>query len=69
MYPMPEVVLHHISDPYGVVEGMEIFQQTDDVVVFVEYGSCHDALQAFRTLQGRHIYDGCCQLDIKYALA
>jgi hypothetical protein len=34
-------------------------------VVFIIYGSHHDAPWAFRSLQGRNIYDGYCQLGIE----
>lgn len=67
LYPTTVEVLHQIFYPYGVVEAMEIFRGKEDVVVLVNHASCHGATQALETLQCRNIYDGCCQLDIKYA--
>jgi hypothetical protein len=58
-------VLHQVFDPYGPVETIEIFPGKSRIVVFIIYGSHNDAPRAFRSLQGRNIYDGCCQLGIE----
>jgi hypothetical protein len=65
LYPITESVLHQVFDPYGAVEAIEIFPAKSRIVVFIIYGSHHDAPRAFRSLQGRNIYDGCCQLGIE----
>jgi hypothetical protein len=65
LYPITESVLHHVCDPYGPVDMIEIFLGKSRNVVFIIYGSHNDVPQAFKSLQGRNIYDGCCQLDIE----
>jgi hypothetical protein len=55
-------VLHQVFDPYGVVETIEIFPGRSRIVAFIKYGLDHDATRAFENLQGRNIYDDCCQL-------
>jgi hypothetical protein len=62
LYPITESVLHQVFDPYGAVEAIEIFPAKSRIVVFIVYGSHHEL---FRSLQGRNIYDGCCQLGIE----
>jgi hypothetical protein len=44
---------------------IEIFLAKSRIVIFIIYGSHNDAPRAFRSLQGRNIYDGCCQLGIE----
>ena len=65
LYPVTESVLHQVFNPYGAVETIEIFPAKSRIVVFIKYVSPHDAPRAFRSLQGRNIYDGCCQLGIE----
>jgi hypothetical protein len=33
----------------------------------IQYNSRQEAVEAFGSLHGRNIYDGCCQLDIQYS--
>ena len=61
---LTESVLHLIFDPYGAVERIGILSAKSRIVVFIKYGSDHDAARAYKSLHGRNIYDGCCQLDI-----
>jgi hypothetical protein len=57
LYPITESVLHQLFDPYGPVEMIEIFPAKSRIVVFIIYGSHNDAPLAFRSLQGRNIYE------------
>ncbi|KAL6605998.1 hypothetical protein ACP70R_041651 [Stipagrostis hirtigluma subsp. patula] len=63
------MVLHQVFDAYGVVQAVEILHTSEKVLALVTYGSCSEAAQAMGMLQGRRIYDGCCQLSIEYASA
>jgi len=65
LYPITESLLHQVFGPYGVVETIEIFPGRSRIVAFIKYGQNHDAARAFQSLQGRNIYDGCCQLGIE----
>jgi polypyrimidine tract-binding protein 2 len=58
-------VLHQVFYPYGVVDTIEIFPGRSRIVAFIKYGLDQDATRAFENLQGRNIYDGCCQLCIE----
>ena len=65
VYQITENLLHQVFDPYGVVETIEIFPGRSRIVAFIKYGQDHDAARALQSLQGRNIYDGCCQLGIE----
>jgi hypothetical protein len=54
-----------VFDPFGVVETIEIFPGRSRIVAFIKYGLDDDAARALESLQGRNIYDGCCQLGIE----
>ena len=65
VYQITKNLLHQVFDPYGVVETIEIFPGRSRIVAFIKYGQDHDAARALQNLQGRNIYDGCCQLGIE----
>lgn len=66
LYPITVEVLHQVFSPHGFVEKIVIFQKSG-LQAFVQYSSRQNAMQARNTLQGRNIYDGCCQLDIQFS--
>eukprot|EP00252_Welwitschia_mirabilis_P014051 TRINITY_DN3107_c0_g1_i5.p1 TRINITY_DN3107_c0_g1~~TRINITY_DN3107_c0_g1_i5.p1 ORF type:complete len:462 (-),score=78.92 TRINITY_DN3107_c0_g1_i5:174-1559(-) len=66
LYPITVDVLHQVFSPHGFVEKIVIFHKSG-VQAFVQYSSRQHAVQARSTLQGRNIYDGCCQLDIQFS--
>ncbi|CAA6663790.1 unnamed protein product [Spirodela intermedia] len=71
LYPITVEVLHQVFSPHGFVEKIVTFQKSAGFQALIQYQSRHSAVQGRDTLQGRNIYDGCCQLDIqfsKYAL-
>lgn len=67
MYPITVEVLHQVFSPHGFVEKIVTFQKTAGFQALIQYQSRQSALQARTSLQGRNIYDGCCQLDIQFS--
>ncbi|XP_020592985.1 polypyrimidine tract-binding protein homolog 3 [Phalaenopsis equestris] len=67
LYPITVEVLHQVFSPHGFVEKIVTFQKSAGFQALIQYQSVHCAIQARDTLQGRNIYDGCCQLDIQYS--
>ncbi|CAN6463389.1 unnamed protein product [Victoria cruziana] len=67
LYPITVEVLHQVFSPHGFVEKIVTFQKTAGFQALVQYQSRQSAIQARNTLQGRNIYDGCCQLDIQFS--
>jgi hypothetical protein len=65
VYQITKNLLHQVFDPFGVVETIEIFPGRSRIVAFIKYGLDDDAARALQSLQGRNIYDGCCQLGIE----
>ena len=65
LYQITNFLLHQVFDPYGVVETIEIFPGRSRIVAFIKYALDQDAARALQSLQGRNIYDGCCQLGIE----
>lgn len=47
-YPMTEVVLRQVFDPYGVAEDMRMLKRGTDVVVCVQYSSTVQAAAALK---------------------
>ncbi|KAF2591851.1 hypothetical protein F2Q70_00038495, partial [Brassica cretica] len=71
LYPITVDVLHQVFSPYGFVEKIVTFQKSAGFQALIQYQAQPCAASARTSLQGRNIYDGCCQLDIqfsKYAL-
>lgn len=67
VYPITVDVLHQVFSPHGFVEKIVTFQKTAGFQALIQYQSRHSAVTARNLLQGRNIYDGCCQLDIQYS--
>ncbi|PKA46993.1 Polypyrimidine tract-binding protein like 3 [Apostasia shenzhenica] len=67
LYPITVEVLHQVFSPHGFVEKIVTFQKSAGFQALIQYQSRQCAVQARNTLQGRNIYDGCCQLDIQYS--
>ncbi|XP_021771562.1 polypyrimidine tract-binding protein homolog 3-like [Chenopodium quinoa] len=67
VYPITVDVLHQVFSPHGFVEKIVTFQKTAGFQALIQYQSRHSAVTARTSLQGRNIYDGCCQLDIQYS--
>ncbi|XP_078434359.1 polypyrimidine tract-binding protein 3 [Wolffia australiana] len=67
LYPITVEVLHQVFSPYGFVEKIVTFQKTAGFQALIQYQSHQSAIQARSSLQGRNIYDGCCQLDIQFS--
>ncbi|XP_073301474.1 polypyrimidine tract-binding protein homolog 3-like [Primulina huaijiensis] len=67
LYPITVEVLHQVFSPHGFVEKIVTFQKSAGFQALVQYQSNQNAITARTSLQGRNIYDGCCQLDIQYS--
>jgi polypyrimidine tract-binding protein 2 len=67
LYPMTVEVLHQVFSPHGFVEKIVTFQKSAGFQALIQYQSRQSALSAIDALQGRNIYDGCCQLDIQFS--
>ncbi|XP_059431957.1 polypyrimidine tract-binding protein homolog 3-like [Corylus avellana] len=67
LYPITVEVLHQVVSPYGFVEKIVTFQKSAGFQALIQYQSRQSALSAIDALQGRNIYDGCCQLDIQFS--
>lgn len=53
--------------PHGFVEKIVTFQKSAGFQALIQYQSRQSAVAARNSLQGRNIYDGCCQLDIQFS--
>ncbi|PON96230.1 HnRNP-L/PTB, partial [Trema orientale] len=67
LYPITVEVLHQVFSPHGFVEKIVTFQKSAGFQALIQYQSRQSAVAARTTLQGRNIYDGCCQLDIQFS--
>ncbi|ESW23982.1 hypothetical protein PHAVU_004G092400 [Phaseolus vulgaris] len=67
LYPITADVLHQVFSPHGFVEKIVTFQKSAGFQALIQYQSRQSAVAARSTLQGRNIYDGCCQLDIQFS--
>ncbi|KAE9592526.1 putative RNA recognition motif domain-containing protein [Lupinus albus] len=67
MYPITVDVLHQVFSPHGYVEKIVTFQKPAGFQALIQYQSRQSAVTARTTLQGRNIYDGCCQLEIQFS--
>ncbi|KAL5195316.1 Polypyrimidine tract-binding 3 [Glycine soja] len=67
LYPMTVDVLYQVFSPHGSVEKIVTFQKSAGFQALIQYQSRQSAVAARSTLQGRNIYDGCCQLDIQFS--
>ncbi|XP_020692657.1 polypyrimidine tract-binding protein homolog 3 isoform X1 [Dendrobium catenatum] len=67
LHPITVEVLHQVFSPYGFVEKIVTFHKLAGFQALIQYHLHQSALQAKIALQGRNIYDGCCQLDIQFS--
>jgi hypothetical protein len=67
-YPITESVLHQVFDRFGVVEGVYVREGLDCIEAHVLFQSKHQAAEAFSNFHGQNIYDGCCDMQIKWGL-
>ncbi|KAI9083350.1 hypothetical protein K1719_034716 [Acacia pycnantha] len=67
LYPVTVDVLHQVFSPHGIVEKVVTFQKSAGFQALIQFQSCQSAVIARSGLQGRNIYDGCCQLDIQFS--
>ncbi|CAN4118643.1 unnamed protein product [Withania somnifera] len=67
LYPITVDVLHQVFSPQGIVEKIVTFQKSAGFQALIQYQSPETAISARNSLQGRNIYDGCCQLDIQFS--
>ncbi|CAK9168616.1 unnamed protein product [Ilex paraguariensis] len=67
LYPITVEVLHQVFSPHGFVEKIVTFQKSAGFQALIQYQLRQSAVAARNSLQGRNIYDGCCQLDIQFS--
>ncbi|XP_055807597.1 polypyrimidine tract-binding protein homolog 3-like [Solanum dulcamara] len=67
LYPITVEVLHQVFSPHGIVEKIVTFQKSAGFQALIQYQLPQTAISARNSLQGRNIYDGCCQLDIQFS--
>ncbi|KAK9266747.1 hypothetical protein L1049_025543 [Liquidambar formosana] len=67
LYPITVEVLHQVFSPHGFVEKIVTFQKSAGFQALIQYQLRQSAVAATNSLQGRNIYDGCCQLDIQFS--
>ncbi|CAH9127470.1 unnamed protein product [Cuscuta epithymum] len=67
LYPITVEVLHQVFSPHGFVEKIVTFQKSAGFQALIQYQTNQSAVSARNSLQGRNIYDGCCQLDIQFS--
>ncbi|KAL5728841.1 hypothetical protein ACHQM5_001876 [Ranunculus cassubicifolius] len=67
LYPITVEVLHQVFSPNGFVEKIVTFQKSAGFQALIQYEQRQSAITARTNLQGRNIYDGCCQLDIQFS--
>ncbi|XVE60106.1 hypothetical protein DITRI_Ditri05aG0100500 [Diplodiscus trichospermus] len=67
LYPITVEVLHQVFSPHGFVEKIVTFQKSAGFQALIQYQARQSAVTARTSLQGRNIYDGCCQLDIQFS--
>ncbi|XP_044475252.1 polypyrimidine tract-binding protein homolog 3-like [Mangifera indica] len=67
LYPITVEVLHQVFSPHGFVEKIVTFQKSAGFQALIQYQLHQSAVLARTSLQGRNIYDGCCQLDIQFS--
>ncbi|KAM3248352.1 polypyrimidine tract-binding protein 3 isoform X3 [Capsicum annuum] len=67
LYPITVDVLQQVFSPHGFVEKIVTFQKSAGFQALIQYQVQQSAVSARNSLQGRNIYDGCCQLDIQFS--
>ncbi|KAL4385909.1 hypothetical protein GQ457_09G010640 [Hibiscus cannabinus] len=64
--PITLEALYQVFSAYGLVEKIIPVQESSGFQVLVQYQERQNAISATFSLQGRNIYDGCCQMDIQF---
>ncbi|RZC64866.1 hypothetical protein C5167_008557 [Papaver somniferum] len=67
LYPITVEVLHQVFSPHGYVEKIVTFQKSAGSQALIQFQTRQSAVAARTALQGRNIYDGCCQLDVQFS--
>lgn len=67
LYPITVDVLHQVFSSHGFVEKIVTFQKSAGFQALIQFQLQQSAVSARNSLQGRNIYDGCCQLDIQFS--
>ncbi|KMZ64366.1 Polypyrimidine tract-binding protein-like protein [Zostera marina] len=67
LYPITVEVLHQVFSPHGFVEKIVTFQKSAGYQALIQYQTRESGVHARTALQGRNVYDGCCQLDIQFS--
>ncbi|RHN51083.1 putative nucleotide-binding alpha-beta plait domain-containing protein [Medicago truncatula] len=67
LYPMTVDVLQQVFSRHGCVEKIVTFQKSAGFQALIQYETRQGAVTARGALQGRNVYDGCCQLDIQFS--
>ncbi|GKE90252.1 polypyrimidine tract-binding protein homolog 3 isoform X1 [Tanacetum coccineum] len=60
-------LLHQVFSPHGYVEKVVTFQKSVVFQAFIQFQSRQNAIAARNSLHGHNIYEGCCQLDMKFS--
>ncbi|XP_065834804.1 polypyrimidine tract-binding protein 3-like isoform X2 [Oscarella lobularis] len=67
MVPVSIDLLHYLFSDFGEVLRIVSFYKNNQYHALLEYRNALMASAAKATLNGRHIYNGCCQLKISYS--
>eukprot|EP00899_Mesostigma_viride_P018153 jgi/Mesvir1/26339/Mv22515-RA.3 len=67
IYSITTDVLHQVFSPYGPVDKVVIFSKSAGMQALVEFRATANAQAAMAALQGRNIYDGCCQMEMQFS--
>ncbi|GJU44546.1 polypyrimidine tract-binding protein homolog 3 [Tanacetum coccineum] len=67
IYLITVEVLHQVFSPLRYVEKVVIFHKSVGFQTLIQFQSPKNAIAARNSLQGCNIYEGCCQLDIKFS--
>ncbi|CAM9207597.1 unnamed protein product, partial [Lampetra fluviatilis] len=66
-YPVTLDVLYQLFSKYGSVIKLIIFTKNNQFQSLMQFAEPHQALQAKQTLDGQHIYNGCCTLRVGFS--
>lgn len=67
LYPVTLELLHNIFSRIGKVVKIVTFNKNNTLQALVQYSDSVSAQAAKMTLEGQHIYSGCCTLRIEYS--
>ncbi|XP_024521608.1 polypyrimidine tract-binding protein homolog 3 isoform X1 [Selaginella moellendorffii] len=66
IYPIDVYVLHRVFCPHGSVEKITISRKLG-ICGYIQFDSVKTAAHVKDLLNDRHIFDGCCKMEIQYA--